>query len=122
MQRLPTTLHLWTVMANIEVSMTPERFDVAGLHAADAMLFGAAGLVVAEQDSLNGFEVPHGDGSDTAFVRTSLQPGVSPTLRGRSRRPGAKSSCSHVFHPRFSRRSAGVFQVPRYRAVMSPLG
>lgn len=93
LQRLPTTLHLWTVMANIEVSMTPERFDVAGLHAADAMLFGARGDSWSQNRILlNGFEVPHGDGSDTAFVpdlasteSLTYAPGPS-----KSARPGAE--------------------------------
>ena len=66
---LPSTLHLWTFLGHTEVSATVERFDVAGMHADEAMLFGSRGGSWSQNRVIwNGFDVTSGDGARTLLL------------------------------------------------------
>ncbi len=72
-ERLPSTLHLWRLIGNTEVSVTAERFDVAGMHSDETMLFGSRGGSWSQNKIVwSGFNLTSADGS-----RTLLLPDVS---------------------------------------------
>src|SRR5215468_4001682 len=67
--RLPSALHLWALLGHTEVSATVERFDVAGMHGDDAMLFGSRGGSWSQNRVVwNGFNVTSGDGARTLLL------------------------------------------------------
>src|SRR5215475_10521936 len=67
--RLPSTLHLWAFLGHTEVSATVERFDVAGMHGDDALLFGSRGGSWSQNRVVwNGFNVTSGDGARTLLL------------------------------------------------------
>ena len=69
MARLPSTLHLWTLLGHTEVSATVERFDVAGMHSDDTMLFGSRGGSWSQNRVVwNGFNVTSADGARTLLL------------------------------------------------------
>ena len=68
-ERLPSTLHLWTVVGHTEVSVTAERFDVGGMHSDEAMRFGSRGGSWSQNRVLwNGFNVSSSDGGGALLV------------------------------------------------------
>src|SRR5262249_27794623 len=67
--QLPSALHLWALLGHTEVSATVERFDVAGMHGDDAMLFGSRGGSWSQNRVVwNGFNVTSGDGGRTLLL------------------------------------------------------
>jgi len=67
--RLPSALHLWALLGHTEVSATIERFDVAGMHGDDTMLFGSRGGSWSQNRVVwNGFNVTSGDGARTLLL------------------------------------------------------
>ncbi len=66
---MPSTLHLWTVVGHTEVSTTAERFDIAGMHSDETMLFGSRGGSWSQNRiALNGFHLTSADGARTLLV------------------------------------------------------
>jgi hypothetical protein len=66
---LPSTLNLWSFLGHTEVSATVERFDVAGMHSDEAMLFGSRGGSWSQNKVIwNGFNVTSGDGARTLLL------------------------------------------------------
>ncbi|MBI4165181.1 MAG: hypothetical protein HY508_05540, partial [Acidobacteria bacterium] len=64
LDRLPSTLHLWTLMAHTEVSATAERFDISGMQSDETILFGSRGGSWSQNRVLwNGFNLTSAEGA-----------------------------------------------------------
>ncbi|MBI1941313.1 MAG: hypothetical protein HYS33_07395, partial [Acidobacteria bacterium] len=68
-ERLPSTLHLWSLIGHTEISTTAERFDVAGMHSDETMLFGSRGGSWSQNRVIwNGFNLTRADGAGTLLL------------------------------------------------------
>jgi hypothetical protein len=62
--RLPSTLQPWTLLGQTEISATVQRFDIAGMHGDEVLLFGSRGGSWSQNKILwNGFRMTTGDGT-----------------------------------------------------------
>lgn len=68
-ERLPSTLNLWEFLGHTEVSLTPERFDISGMHSGEVMAFGSRGGSWSQNRVVwNGFNLTSGDGRRTLLI------------------------------------------------------
>lgn len=68
-ERLPSALNLWNLIGHTEVSATAERFDIAGMHSDETMLFGSRGGSWSQNSVLwNGFNLTSADGAGALLL------------------------------------------------------